>query len=220
MLSNFCNLFEDWVRLDFTLQWRHNGHNGVSNLQPHYCLLNRSFGHRLKKHQSSTSLAFVWGIHRWPVNSLHKWPVTQKMFPFDDVIMIYGCSIFKWGAVTCRNALWPSNTIWQNKWSTLAQVMVCCLTTPSHYMNQCLLLISEGLWHWTENNFTASTEATILYHKLNYMFKIFPYQRGAKEDTRVVVPVVATRVTCPIQWLSGRLWYLQYEDIGDTVFPS
>ena len=40
-----------------------------------------------KKHQSSASLAFVWGVHQWPVNSLHKWPVTWKMFPFDDVIM-------------------------------------------------------------------------------------------------------------------------------------
>ena len=40
-----------------------------------------------RKHQSSASLAFVQGIHRGPVNSLHKWPVTRKMFPFDDVIM-------------------------------------------------------------------------------------------------------------------------------------
>ena len=40
-----------------------------------------------RKHQSSTSLAFVQGIHRPPVNSPHKGPVTQKMFPFDDVIM-------------------------------------------------------------------------------------------------------------------------------------
>ena len=40
-----------------------------------------------RKHQSSASLAFVRGIHRWPVNSPHKWPVTGKMFPFDDVIM-------------------------------------------------------------------------------------------------------------------------------------
>ena len=39
------------------------------------------------KHQSSASLAFVWGIHRGPVNSPHKWPVTRKMFSFDDVIM-------------------------------------------------------------------------------------------------------------------------------------
>ena len=27
------------------------------------------------------------GIHRWPVNSPHKWPVTREVFPFDDVIM-------------------------------------------------------------------------------------------------------------------------------------
>ena len=39
------------------------------------------------KYQSSASLAFVWGIHRGPVNSPHKWPVTRKVFPFDDVIM-------------------------------------------------------------------------------------------------------------------------------------
>ena len=41
-----------------------------------------------RKHQSSASLAFAQGIHRWPVNSPHKSPVTRKMFPFDDVIML------------------------------------------------------------------------------------------------------------------------------------
>ena len=40
-----------------------------------------------RKHQRSASLAFVRAIHRWPVYSPHKWPVTRKMFPFDDVIM-------------------------------------------------------------------------------------------------------------------------------------
>ena len=40
-----------------------------------------------KKHQSSASLAFGRGTHRWPVNSPHKGPVTRKIFPFDDVIM-------------------------------------------------------------------------------------------------------------------------------------
>ena len=40
-----------------------------------------------RKHQSSASLVFVWGIHRGPVNSPHKGPVTRKMFPSDDVIM-------------------------------------------------------------------------------------------------------------------------------------
>ena len=41
-----------------------------------------------RKHQSSVSLAFVRWIHRWLVNSSHKGPVTWKMFPFDDVVMI------------------------------------------------------------------------------------------------------------------------------------
>ena len=44
-------------------------------------------GANQRKYQSSASLAFVQGIHQWPVNSPHKGPVTLKMFPFDDVIM-------------------------------------------------------------------------------------------------------------------------------------
>ena len=41
-----------------------------------------------KKYQSPVSLAFVRGIHRSPVDSPHKGPVTRKMGPFDDVIML------------------------------------------------------------------------------------------------------------------------------------
>ena len=71
-----------------TLQWCHNGHDGISNHQPHDCLLNLLFRHRSKEHQSSVSLAFVRGIHQWPVNSPHKGPVTRNMFSLDDIIMI------------------------------------------------------------------------------------------------------------------------------------
>ena len=42
-----------------------------------------------RKHQSSASLAFVWGIHRWPANSPHKWPVTRKILLFDHIIMTH-----------------------------------------------------------------------------------------------------------------------------------
>ena len=69
------------------LQWRHNERDNVSNHQPHDCLLNRYSGADQRKHQSSASLAFVQGIHRGPVNSPHKGPVTRKMLPFDDVII-------------------------------------------------------------------------------------------------------------------------------------
>ena len=47
-----------------------------------------------RRHQSSASLAFVRRIHRGPVNSPHKWPVTRKMFPFDDVIMLWWYALF------------------------------------------------------------------------------------------------------------------------------
>ena len=75
-------------RLQIALQWRYNGHDSVSNHQPHNCLLNHLFRRRQRNHQCFASLAFVRGIHRWPVNSPHKGPVTRKMIPFDDVIMV------------------------------------------------------------------------------------------------------------------------------------
>ena len=43
-----------------------------------------------KQYESSMSLAFVRGIHWWPVDSHHRGPVTWNMFPFDDVIMNLG----------------------------------------------------------------------------------------------------------------------------------
>ena len=71
-----------------TLRWRHNEHDSVSNHQPHDCLRKLYSGADHRKHKSSESLVFVRGIHRGPVNSPHKRPVTRKMFPFDDVIMM------------------------------------------------------------------------------------------------------------------------------------
>ena len=47
-----------------------------------------------RKHQSSASQAFVWGMHRWAMNSPHKAPVTRKRFPFDDGIVKM---LDKWG---------------------------------------------------------------------------------------------------------------------------
>ena len=61
-------------------------------------------GRDQRKHQSSASLAFVRGIHRWPVNSPHKGPVTRKMFPCDDIIMTK-CTIMDYPGldVCCTN---------------------------------------------------------------------------------------------------------------------
>ena len=42
-----------------------------------------------RKHKRSASLAFGRGIHRWPVNSQHKGPVTRRVFQFDDVMKVF-----------------------------------------------------------------------------------------------------------------------------------
>ena len=76
----------DNSRGDHSLEWRHNERNGVSNHQPHDCFLSRLFGRKSK----------VRWIHRWPVNSPHKGPVTRKMFPFGDVIMLRAFGAHHW----------------------------------------------------------------------------------------------------------------------------
>ena len=73
-----------------------------------------------RKHQSSASLAFVRGIHRWPVNSPHKWPVTRKMFPFDDVIIrwIQNIMVILWFLISSSKPLRKAmtNKCQRNRW--------------------------------------------------------------------------------------------------------
>ena len=79
-----------------TLHWRHNEHDGVSNYQPHDCLLHCLLRSRWKK------ILKLRVTGRWPVNSPHRGPVTRKMFSFDDVIMI----------LQYKGAIWFDKLIW------------------------------------------------------------------------------------------------------------
>ena len=63
-----------------------------------------------RKHQSSVLLSFVWGVHRRPVNSPHKWPITRKMFPFDEVIMS------DWIRLTWASWFFMLTTIYDAMW--------------------------------------------------------------------------------------------------------
>ena len=80
-----------------------------------------------RKHQSSTSLAFVRGIHRWPVNSPQKGPMARKKFPFDDVIML--CILFMLSRLFLdmfRNILcaWLVLYIMWYKWARLEMTII------------------------------------------------------------------------------------------------
>ena len=61
-----------------------------------------------RKHQSSVSLAFVRGIHRSPVNSSHKRPVTRIMLPLDDATMRNGNGVKTYNFAGCSTVC--SNT--------------------------------------------------------------------------------------------------------------
>ena len=68
------------------------------------------------------------------------------------------------------NSLGPSDAIWRHRsGSTLAQVMACCLTAPSHYLNQCWLIISKVLWHSFDGNFI---KRYLSHHSLNLAWKL------------------------------------------------
>ena len=118
------------------------------------------------KHQSSASLAFVWGIHRGPVNSPHKWPVTRKMFPFDDVIM----KASQWAGsayVQCLHiVIWASGNKLQWNVNQHAQffsrrrcIWTNRLQNISHFVWRVNALICRRLAHsqrWTEKAVTLT----------------------------------------------------------------
>ena len=77
------------------------------------------------KHQSSASLAFVWGIHRGPVNSPQKWPVTRKMLPFDDVMMwilnTWRVDSFP-NIATCNQTTQSAHSLWKVAFRIVHQI--------------------------------------------------------------------------------------------------
>ena len=63
--------------LSTTLQWCHNERNGVSNHRLLDCLFNRLFWGRRRQTSNSAPLAFVRGIHRWPMLYVPKGPINN-----------------------------------------------------------------------------------------------------------------------------------------------
>ena len=93
-----------------------------------------------RKHQSSVSQAFVGGIHRRTVNSPHKGPVTRKIFPFDDVIMVTATQAY------CN--VW-TGTIPMKEWS-FGRILWECASKKKHGTER--LLDIRGAQNWHSNN--------------------------------------------------------------------
>ena len=78
-----------WLVRGNTSQWHHNVRDGVSTQWRQECLHNRSFRRKSKK----TSKLRATGLCEAP----HKGPVTRKIFPSCDVIIISISSSVPWG---------------------------------------------------------------------------------------------------------------------------
>ena len=135
-----------------------------------------------RKHQSYASLAFVRRIHRWPVNSPHKGPATWKLFPFDDVIMKIG-----------RRHYW----------------------LPIHSSSKSFHIWggSRGSHCWGHYFITLSyNQVSAIHWKIRHpwMKSTVPNLQmscNVRWDTRLVVPLMAARVKCPISISDLVLWY-------------
>ena len=80
------------------------------------------------------------------------------------------------------NSLWPSDVIrQQGTESTLAQIMACCLTAPSHYLNQCWLMISEVLWHSPDSIFKENTSDVYCWNEFVVEMRLYSNPPVANE---------------------------------------
>ena len=106
---------------------------GVSIVYSTFCS-----GTDQRKHQSSASLAFMKGIHRWPVYSPHKGPVTRKMFPFDNVDMAIGTvrrsvcdfDVIPTHVVQCICRSCYQTPWWRHQTETFSALLAICVRGP------------------------------------------------------------------------------------------
>ena len=148
-----------------------------------------------RKHQSTASLAFVLGIHRWPMNSPHKWPVRRKMFPFDDVIMLG----LNW-ILTYREKIWRCFT-------TPGEIIVyenrhCLIFVPQQEVTQwyhhvsCFNVISDIKGLWSSQYLPAALD-TGNNHATRYGL-VFWVLLGVSSDYAQPITGQVTEVTCPV----------------------
>ena len=131
-----------------SLSRRYNGRYQITGVSIVYSTVCSDADQR--KHQSSASLAFVRGIHRWPVNSPHKWPVTRKMGPFDDVIMYWRGSKkhhVRQIVVTSGYVIIPRLFVGKPLWFEVADSSKCTLQNSDWWLYQLTgRLLVELIW--------------------------------------------------------------------------
>ena len=112
------------------------------------------------------------------------------------------------------NSLWPREAIWWQRFgSTLDQVMACCLTAPSHYLNQCWLIINVVMWHSPKTNFTGSALDGYQFRKVITVWKkkyiSLPHLWGVKGAKMILWSLTGFYWACCIMAYDQQqhIWY-------------
>ena len=90
--------------------------------------------------------------------------------------------------------LWPSGAIWLHRDDLiLVWVMAWCHQAPSHYLNQCWLMV---LWHQLESSFPGNLSDEYQ----NYILNLLPHLPGANELTLNVWRLSYPGLTRSVSW--------------------
>ena len=143
------------------------------------------------------SLAFLRGIQQSPVNSPHKWPVTRKMFPFDDIIMIIWFiypyfsdkGTILWFSHVCGVALKDMDRIFHCQKPTTYMKTVCLThcgwVTHISIRNYTTINLGNGLWPvlhqaviWTIAGLMLTGPFGTNFCEIFIKIKLFPYKKS------------------------------------------
>ena len=111
---------------------------------------------------SGYEFVYIWGTNFCmsrlcirPQKEMHQTDETRNLWWLKNLIKCLGAR----NELSRINPLWPINTLWQHRsGSILAQAIACYLMAPSHYLNQCRLIIKGIPWHSPRSNFTTAHE--------------------------------------------------------------
>ena len=157
------------------------------------------------------------GLHRGPVNSPHKWPVTRKMSPFDDVIM----ESFTWG----RQGKTKTNIKIMIKAEIIQQMikkhkknLKNIITTSSYFI--CYFMCSfhshfrkEFTYsYWCSNGYILLFYSYLVWLMIEWSWVMLPHHRSGLQYIYIVYlghgvagSTVITKMCIPIHTLH-RYW--------------
>ena len=91
------------------------------------------------------------------------------------------------------NSLQPNDAIWRRRsGSTLSQVMACCLTAPSHYLNKCWLSINNVPRYPYKSIFTGNVQEFNMNNKITFPKFLPSFPRGQWVNSKCTVSFCET----------------------------